>query len=271
MTFGAPLREPPPWIEVRYGRPTMHSDASFKAFRRFNDKTLHLMTGQRARLSERGLHHFAGEGLPDKLARALARRRALPAKELFESFELFERVRRRLRRTQVVDLCCGHGLTGMLFAVFEPRVEQVVLVDQRRPESHATVLDAVAEVAPWAVEKITYLEQRLQRVRTDLTAGCAVVAVHACGVRTDRCIDLALALQSPVALVPCCYAQTAASAPRSIRRALGAELATDVHRTYRLEAAGYRVDWLAIPRAITHKNRVLLAVPRLTADSRSGG
>jgi hypothetical protein len=239
----------------------MTNNTSFKAFRRFNDVSLQGYVGVRARLGDRGLVHFPGDGIPDRLARELCLRRALPAKELFESFEFFERVRRRVRRPQVADLCCGHGLTGMLFAVFEPRVERVTLVDRRRPKSHAVVLDAVCAVAPWAAEKIRYLEIPLSRAKERLTSGCAVVAVHACGVRTDRCIDLALGLGGPIAVMPCCYAQTANAAPPGIRRGLGAELATDVHRTYRLDAAGYEVDWTAVPRAITQKNRVLVGRP----------
>ncbi len=240
----------------------MTNNASFKAFRRFNDVATQAYTGLRSRLSERGLVHFSGDGLPDRLARELCLRRAFPIKELFESFEFFERVRRRLRRPQVADLCCGHGLTGMLFAVFEPRVELVTLLDRRRPASHTVVFDAVCAVAPWAAEKIRYLEIPMSRAAEHLPPGCAIVAVHACGVRTDRCIDLALSLQSPVALMPCCYAQTANPVPRCLRRSLGSALATDVHRTYRLDAAGYEVDWTAVPRAITEMNRVVVGLPR---------
>jgi len=240
----------------------MTSDVSFKAFRRFNAADIQHFAGHRARLNESWLRHFDGDGLPDKLARELALRRALPAKELFESFELFERIRRRLRRPQVADLCCGHGLTGMLFAVFEPRVERVTLVDCRRPKSHRTVIEAVAAVAPWAADRIEFVETPLNTAHEHLTAGCGIVAVHACGVRTDRCIDLAISLASPVAVLPCCYSQTAAPAPRCLRESLGAALATDVHRTYRLDGAGYEVDWSAIPRAITPMNRLLVALPR---------
>ncbi len=245
----------------------MTIDASFKAFRRFNDVSTQGYTGQRARLSPSGLGHFQGDGLPNKLARALCVRHALPIKELFESFEFFERVRRSVRRPQVTDLCCGHGLTGMLFAVFERQVEQVTLVDRRRPESFSVVRDALCSVAPWAAEKIRFLEIPISRAGEHLAPGCAVVAVHACGVRTDRCLDLVLELQGPAAVMPCCYAQTARTAPRCLRRGLGAELATDVHRTYRLDAAGYEVHWTAVPSAITEKNRVLVAVPRGRFDS----
>src|SRR5512141_1439138 len=98
----------------------MHDDAAldtagdatenrqFKAFRRFNAPELRPLAGVRARMDARMLEHFPGDGLPDRIVRELASRRVLNVKEVFESFELFERVRRRLRAPEVGDLCAGH-------------------------------------------------------------------------------------------------------------------------------------------------------------------
>jgi hypothetical protein len=158
----------------------------------------------------------------------------------------------------------------MLFAVFERRVERVTLVDRKRPPSHTLVREALCTVAPWADEKIHFAQMPISHVAETLSPSCAVVAVHACGVRTDRCIDVALRLNGPVALMPCCYAQTAKTALRCLRKGLGAEMATDVHRTYRLDAAGYDVVWTAVPRSITPKNRVLVAVPTPGSEARLG-
>ena len=137
-------------------------DAAFKAFRRFNDPELACHAGARTRLCALSMDWFPGNGLPDRLAREIAETRALPVKELFESFELFERVRRRVRAPVVADLCCGHGLTGMLFAVFEPKVERVVLLDHAQPPSFVPVRDAIAAVAPWAADKIAFSERPLK-------------------------------------------------------------------------------------------------------------
>jgi hypothetical protein len=119
----------------------------------------------------------------------------------------------------------------------------------------------LARVAPWIEEKVTYLELPIARAHAVLPTGTGILGVHACGVRTDRCTELALDLKGPVAVMPCCYAQTAKRAPRALVKSLGAELATDVDRTYRLEAAGYHVDWSSIPRAVTDKNRILVGTP----------
>lgn len=204
---------------------------------------------------------FPSETLPDRLGRALVERRAVPLKEILESFEFFGRVRRRLRRPVIVDLCCGHGLTGMLFAFFERTVEQVLLVDEHQPPSFAAVSDAFAAIGPWVAAKVRYLEQPLARVATEPTipTGAGVVIVHGCGRLTDEGIGVALAVRGPLAIMPCCYRTAPPVKLRGLRHALGKELATDIARTYRLSDAGYHVDWNTIPAAITPMNRILVA------------
>jgi len=239
--------------------PAHHPTVTFKAYRRFNDPALWPLTRLRHRLGPRALPYFDSDGLPDRFARALADRQAIDLKELFESAEMFERVRRRLRAPHVADLCCGHGLTGVLFAMYERRVERVTLIDQRRPGSFDAVLEAAVSVAPWVADKVEYREIPLARAGEAIGPGTSVVAVHACGVRTDRCLEAGIATGGPIAVMPCCYAQTAGRAPPALRRALGRILATDVDRTYRLTAAGFQVGWSVIPHPITPMNRILVA------------
>ena len=59
------------------------------------------------------------------LARELAAVRALDSKEFFEATEFYQRVRKRVRRPIMIDLACGHGLVGLLFACLERVVEKV--------------------------------------------------------------------------------------------------------------------------------------------------
>ncbi len=217
------------------------------------------MAGKKYRLEPVLDQLFEGNSLGEKLARALAHQRAIPVKELFESFEFFERVRKRVRAEVVADLCCGHGLTGVLFAVFEPRVERVILIDQQRPASYDKIIKAIDSVTPWAIEKLEYWEGDLQKLATDLPLGSSVLAVHACGGRTDQCIDVGAKLGGPIALMPCCHSQSPYQGPDTLRHALGITDASDVDRTYRLEALGYRVTWTAIPSEITAKPRVIVA------------
>lgn len=244
-------------------------DASFRALRTFNDPALHALCGRKHRISPVQDPLFPGDTLPHRLVRALGARHAIDIKEVFESFEMFERIRRRLRAPRVADLYCGHGLTGILFAVFEREVEEVRLVDARRPESHARVLDAVVEVAPWVARKVRFDERDAMDAAEWLAPGTSVVAVHACGQRTDHAITAAIAAGSPVAVMPCCYRRTGKAAPRALHRVLGGINATDTHRTYALIGAGYSVDWQAIPACVTRHNRIIVAVPGPSAEGGS--
>jgi hypothetical protein len=230
----------------------------FRVFPQFADPALAGMIRSRHRLGDVAAEVFAGDRLEDRLVRALADRRVLNTKEVLESFAFWHRVRRRVRRPTMLDLCCGHGLTGVLFAVFERTVERVILVDHRQPESVAGVLEAAASVAPWCADKLLYREEALATAKHDLPHGAGVVGVHACGEQTDRVLDVALATGGPVAVMPCCYRSARRRGPVGVADALGTALAIDVHRSYRLDAAGRQVDWTAIPAAITPMNRVLI-------------
>jgi hypothetical protein len=82
-------------------------------------------------------------------------------KEYFEACEFYLRTRKRLRHRAMLDVCCGHGLAGLLFAAFEPCVESLVLVDHHKPESFGSVLAAVASVAPWTAAKVSFVKDDL--------------------------------------------------------------------------------------------------------------
>ena len=222
------------------------------------------------RIDERCLSAFPGDGLADRFARALAVRRAVPFKEVLESFEFFAAVRKEVRRPVMADLCAGHGLVGVLFALFERGVERIVSIERRPPASRERVLEAACEVGPWVADKLQWLDGKLQRHQTELETGTAIVAVHACGLLTDRSIDLALASGGPVAVMPCCRPHARSPAPVALSRALGGDLAFDVDRTYRLERAGYHVRWTEIPVGITPMNRVLVGRPRARSGTTTG-
>ena len=87
-------------------------------------------------------NYCASDSLQDRLIQELGWRKAMSIKEILEAYEFFARVRFCLRALQVADVCCGHGLVGLLFALFERDVERVALIDKRRSKSHALVLEA---------------------------------------------------------------------------------------------------------------------------------
>ena len=104
---------------------------------------------------------FTSDSLLDRLARALARVQAIDMKEFCESVEFFARVRKHVKNSaHVADLCCGHGFTGMLFAVFEKSAQRVFLLDRVRPPAFESIFAAVCEVAPWCREKVRMASQR---------------------------------------------------------------------------------------------------------------
>ena len=71
-------------------------------------------------------------------------------------------MRKHVKHQCIGDLCCGHGFTGILFAVFERRVEHVPLIDAKRPVAFDAILEATAAVAPWACEKVSFIEAPLR-------------------------------------------------------------------------------------------------------------
>ena len=244
--------------------PPPPATSAFRAFPQFNSAPLARLARVRARLSEHAGDLFPSSRPADRLARELALSKSISLKELLESFEFFTRVRRRLRAPDMADLCCGHGLTGILFAAFEEAVHHVVLLDREHPQAADRLLRAATEVCPWIAGKIERVTAKVDRAADLLEPGTSVLAVHACGARTDRCIDVAIEVGGPIAAMPCCYRYTARMAPRALRKGLGADLASDVARTYRLEQAGYEVDWSTIPLAVSPKIRIIIARPPAT-------
>ena len=236
-------------------RPTQ--DVGFRVMRCFNNPDIRHLAGNKGRIDERTLALMPRASFTRRICAALSHDGLLPLKEVCESLEFFERVRREIRAPIVADLAAGHGLTGLLFGIFERRVEQVILVDTHPPKSHQRILSALSEVAPWVQAKVHWVEGRIEDAHRYLESGTSILAVHACGHRTDRCLDLAEHTGGNVAVMPCCHEQTGA-APDALFHALGEGLATDIHRTYRLEAAGYHVRWTHIPRVITPMNRILI-------------
>ena len=238
---------------------SLTSTSKYKCFRHLNKTPVDTLASSRTSLSSPLADRlFPSDTLQDRFVRELASQNVLPLKEVLESFEFFQRVRKYVRASSLTDLCCGHGLSGILFALFERSVGRVTLIDRDEPPSYARVLAGAVRVGPWVADKVHFKALSMKKVPHELGPFTSVIATHACGVLTDRCIDCALQLKGAVALMPCCYPNRRCSAPAAIRLALGTELAFDIDRTYRLQAAGYHVRWDSIPREITPMNRILI-------------
>ena len=131
------------------------SNSRFKFFPQLNDlnntKWLHSTERFSEGVTDR---HFTSNSLQDTFLREIAKQKMIPVKEVLETFELFGRVRKTVRSEFVADLFCGHGLLGILFAIFERKVERVLLIDRKSPDSQQKLINITAQVAPWAVDKI---------------------------------------------------------------------------------------------------------------------
>ena len=268
-------RYTPPWLQSL----PHHSRPAFRAYRQFNRLREQVDFGPdqhateesqqhtqfcsiKSRLSQSKLSYFESQRMPDKVAKVLGEAKALDVKEIIESFEFFQRVRHRVSRETIVDLCCGHGFVGMLFGLLERRVEHVYLLDVKFPKSSYKIEALLNAHWPWLSAKLIRLERSVKGAASELPQGAGVVAVHACGARTDWSIDVARKLGGPLAVMPCCYAHQVYKGPETLKRNLGVNLCVDIQRTRELEQANYMVDWQEIPPEITPKNRIIAASPR---------
>ena len=211
----------------------------------------------RSLLSPYDLPRFPDGTLFHRIARVLCEADCLPRKELYESWEVARRVRRRFRGGRVVDLACGHGLTAAIMMILDGSSEQGVAVDRRLPASAHKVLAALRRVFP-QLANLTLCADQLGACQ--LTSTDVVISIHACGSLSDDVLTKAIAARARVAILPCCHDLQAGDAG-GLCGWLEPALAIDVMRAERLRRAGYTVHTQLIPEAITPKNRLLFAAP----------
>lgn len=216
----------------------------------------------RVKLKPDTARHFAGDTLFDRVARVVCEARCLPRKELYESWEVARRARRRFRGGRVVDLACGHGLVAHLMLLLDDRSEAAVAADARIPPSARRLADAMTRAWPRLAGRVTLLERPAADV--PIEPDDVVVSAHACGALTDVVLARATAARARVAVLPCCHDE--ATCDRGgLDGWMDASLAIDATRARRLADAGYAVHTQRIPDAITPKNRLLLGAPRADA------
>jgi len=196
------------------------------------------------------------------VGRVLCAIECVPRKELYESWEVARRVRRRFRGGRVVDLACGHGLVAHLALILDDRSPCAVAADLRLPASAGAIADALQAAWPRLAGRVSLEARRIEDVA--LEGGDLVLSAHACGSLTDQVLDGAIAARARVAVLPCCH-DASSTAQRNdtggLEGWLDAALAIDVTRAARLRAHGYAVRTQSIPSSITPKNRLLIGEP----------
>jgi hypothetical protein len=213
----------------------------------------------KAILTRRDLGRFEGATLFDRVARVVASAECLPRKELYESWEVARRVRRRMRGGRVVELAAGHGLVAWLLLLLDDSSERALAIDTSEPPSARTLASAITAEWPRLRGRMERRTVRLEEVV--LGADDLVVSVHACGALTDRVLSLVVEASARVAVLPCCHdAQTCDAG--GLLGFLSLPLAVDATRVARLRAAGLDVHTQTIPAEITPHNRLILGAPR---------
>jgi hypothetical protein len=215
--------------------------------------------GSRARLTPRTAALFPEPTLFHRVARVLCAASCLPRKELFESWEVARRVRRRFRGGRVVDMACGHGLLAYLMLLLDDTSPTALAVDVRIPKSAAKVREAMQSEWPRLAGRVLEVEGPLRGIAIE--PGDVVVSAHACGGLTDEVLAGAIGASARVAVLPCCQDEGLGD-DGGVSGWVDAALAIDLTRAARLREAGYAVHTQTIPAAITEKNRLLLGEPR---------
>lgn len=212
----------------------------------------------KAILTRRDLGRFEGETLFDRVARVVAQAECLPRKELYESWEVARRVRRRMRGGRVVELAAGHGLVAWLLLLLDDSSGRALAIDTSEPPSARRLADAITSEWPRLRDRMERQTGRLEHVALD--ADDLVVSVHACGALTDHVLSRAIAARARVAVLPCCHDAETCDAG-GLLGFLSLPLAVDATRVARLRAAGLEVHTQTIPAEITPHNRLILAMP----------
>jgi hypothetical protein len=213
-------------------------------------------------LTPHDLGRFAGDTLFDHIGRIVCGVGLLPRKELYEAWEVARRVRRWCRGGRVVDAAGGHGLLAHIMLLLDDSSPEALVVDPVPPPSSAVLHAALVAEWPRLQQRISYISDDIRNL--PLTATDIVVSSHACGALTDAILDAAIAASASVAVLPCCHdLDTCDAGP--LAGWLDGAMAIDAVRAIRVASHDYFVRTQTIPKAITPKNRLLIATPRRQA------
>lgn len=116
-----------------------------------------MLKSSKSRLTPMQAERFPEDTLFGAIARAVCRAGVLPAKELFEAWEVARRVRRKYRGGRVVDLAGGHGLLAHIMVLLDDSSPAAVLVDAAVPKSAAALSRTLTAAWPRLRGRVRYI------------------------------------------------------------------------------------------------------------------
>jgi hypothetical protein len=239
----------------------------------------------------------------DDFARVVCKANAVPRKELFEAWAMALYVHHHFpwdQSRRIADLACSHGLLSWALmylddhqpineynndsdrkqkhSTFSMQPRTAICIDLKMPLSVEKLQCAMTEQWPSFQGRWDYVEGRLEYVVA--SPSTLLVGIHCCGTLSDKVIDLAVAANAPLALVPCCHTRKCLSKEQNQiltvtlkeeqeKDGTAVTLAEyiDRKRIERLREAGYTVQEKRIPQVITPKNRIILAIPTTKVEA----
>ncbi len=217
-----------------------------------------LSRSSRSTLGPTAAAMITGDTLFATIARTICEADCLPRKEFFEAWEVARRVRRRFRGGPVVELAAGHGLLSAILILLDDTTPHATCIDPREPQSHQRVMAVLERRWPRLEGRVHFEQGRLED--TVVPPGALLISVHACGVLTDRVLDLAIQARCRVAVLPCCHAMDLCDSS-GLEAWMDGPMAVDATRVARLRAADFTVRCATIPAEITPYNRLIMGQP----------
>lgn len=95
----------------------------------------------------------------------------------------------------LVDCCSGDGKAGIEFDS-EPNIEKIIFLDIRQPNKFKWNSGGLVKPFEYRIEGIESFE---------INGLSVLIALHSCGTLSDIILEKAVASESPVAIIPCCY------------------------------------------------------------------
>ncbi len=218
------------------------------------------------RFDERYASHFKGFSLFEKISLALCKAGVLSKKEYAESVEVLRILQRfigRKREITLYDICGGHGLVSILLYALSDSIIKVCIIDQKKPDSYQKIMACIQSVFSKMSLNIDYIQDDYRLIT--YTESAMLLGIHACGIRTDDIINIAIKNSFPGAVLPCCYKQKCL--PDNLKKFQDhykLKDLVDFSRINRLQSCQFKVHLRTISQKVTPMNKLFVFYPEKT-------